>query len=121
MFNLMVEYSGDVGLDLTYAALSHPVRRDLLHRLRAGPATVTRLAEPFDLSLAAVSKHLRVLEEASLVRRRVTGREHHLSLEPVPLGEASIWLETYRDFWEQRMDALEQMLRKRRSDDRRRR
>jgi DNA-binding transcriptional ArsR family regulator len=114
MFNLMVEYSGHAGLDLTYAALSHPVRRDILDRLRVGPATVTGLAEPFDQSLAAVSKHLRVLEEAGLVRRRIAGREHHLSLEALPLGAASTWLETYRDFWEGRMDALEQLLRERR-------
>lgn len=121
MFNLMVEYSFGAALDLTYAALSHPVRRDILERLRAGPSTVTRLAEPFDQSLAAVSKHLRVLEEASLVRRRVIGREHHLSLEAVPLAAASTWLEDYRDFWEERLDALEHLLREDRSDDRRRR
>ena len=98
-------------LDGTYAALAHPVRRDILDQLRQGSGTVTSLAEPFDLSLAAISKHIGVLEGASLLRRRVEGRIHHLSLEPGPLGEASAWLGTYRRFWEERMDALEEMLR----------
>jgi DNA-binding transcriptional ArsR family regulator len=107
----MVERSRETRLDATYAALSHPVRRDILARLREGPGTVTGLAEPFDLSLWAVSKHISVLEDASLLRRRVEGRVHHLSLEPVRLGEASTWLQAYRQFWEGRLEALEDVLR----------
>lgn len=112
MFNRMVERSKAARLDETYGALAHPVRREILARLRAGPGTVTGLAEPFDhLSLWAVSKHISVLEDASLVRRRVEGRVHHLTLEPSRLGEAAAWLQTYREFWEGRLDALEAMLR----------
>ena len=110
MFNLMVERSLEARLDETYAALSHPVRRDILARLREGAGSVTGLAEPFDLSLWAVSKHISALEDASLVRRRVDGRVHHLTLEPAPLGEASAWLQSYREFWEGRLDALESVL-----------
>ena len=105
----MVERS-EARLDSTYAALAHPVRRDVLQRLRLGEARVTALAEPFDMSLAAVSKHLVVLEGAGLVRRTVTGREHHLSVDARPLREASSWLETYRVFWEERLEALESFL-----------
>jgi DNA-binding transcriptional ArsR family regulator len=107
----MVERSREAGLDETYGALAHPVRREILARLREGPGTVTGLAEPFDLSLWAVSKHISVLEDASLLRRRVEGRVHHLMLEPAPLGDASAWLQAYREFWEGRLDALEAMLR----------
>jgi DNA-binding transcriptional ArsR family regulator len=106
----MVERLRETRLDETYSALSHPVRREILGRLRRGPGTVTGLAEPFDLSLWAVSKHISVLEEASLLRRRVEGRVHRLTLEPAPLGEASTWLQAYREFWEGRLDALEDVL-----------
>lgn len=104
----MVEYSTTV-LDSTYAALAHEVRRALLIRLRDGRARVTELADPFDLSLAAVSKHLRVLEDAGLVRRTVTGRDHWIELAPEPLRAAAGWIETYREFWERRLGALESM------------
>ena len=103
----MVERS----LDTTYAALGHPIRREVLEMLRDGDRAVTTLAEPFDVSLAAVSKHIRVLEDAGLVSRLVQGREHHLSIEARPLREASGWLEDYRAFWEGRLDALEGVLR----------
>jgi DNA-binding transcriptional ArsR family regulator len=105
----MVEYLAET-LDATYAALSHEVRRALLIRLRDGRARVTELADPFDLSLAAVSKHLRVLEDAGLVRRTITGRDHWMELAPQPLRHAAGWIETYREFWEGRLDALESML-----------
>lgn len=107
----MVERSRAVRLDDTYAALAHPVRREILSRLREGPGTVTGLAEPFDLSLWAVSKHISALENASLLDRRVDGRVHRLTLRPAPLGEASAWLQAYREFWEGRLDDLETMLR----------
>ena len=93
-------------LDQTFAALSDPTRRAILARLQAGPATVLELAEPFDMSLNAVSKHIKRLESAGLVNRRITGRVHHVSLDAEPLSKASAWLETYRVFWTQALDGL---------------
>lgn len=110
MLNHVVEYPSRP-LDAVYAALSHPVRRSLLERLQPGGAKVTELAAPFAISLAAVSKHIRVLEAAGLVRRTIIGREHHLVLEPSPLMGASNWLDSYRRFWEDRLDVLEARLR----------
>ena len=102
----MVEHS----LDAVYGAVSHPVRRRVLELLSPGPARVTDLAAPFEISLAAVSKHLGVLEQAGLVRRTVAGREHRLALEAAPLAPAAQWLAAYRSFWEDRLDALEARL-----------
>jgi DNA-binding transcriptional ArsR family regulator len=107
----MVEHRSAL-LDETYGALSHAVRRQLLDELRSGPATVTELAEPFEISLAAVSKHLGVLEDAALVSRTQAGRTRIATLEPRPLAEAGAWIDTYRTFWEERLDALEAHLRK---------
>jgi len=114
MLNLMVEYRED-RLDATYGAIGHPVRRAVLERLRAGESRITELAAPFSISLAAVSKHIQVLEEAGLVERAVHGREHRLSLNPSPLLPAAHWIDSYRAFWEQRLDALEARLRAGRS------
>jgi DNA-binding transcriptional ArsR family regulator len=97
-------------LDAVYGAVSHPVRRRLLELLAPGPTRVTDLAAPFEISLAAVSKHIRVLEEAGVIRRAVAGREHRLALEAAPLAPAADWLATYRRFWEDRLDALEERL-----------
>ena len=102
----MVEYRRAT-LDATYGAISHPVRRRLLERLSTGRARVTELADLFDVSLAAVSKHIRVLEGAGLVRRSVVGREHWLTLEATRLRPATQWLEGYRRFWESSLDRLE--------------
>jgi DNA-binding transcriptional ArsR family regulator len=102
----MVEYSPP-GLDAVYSAISHPVRRRLLGLIARHGARVTDLAAPFSMSLAAVSKHIRVLEEAGLVHRTISGREHLLTFEPSPLLSASRWLDSYRSFWEGRLDALE--------------
>lgn len=93
-------------LDRIFGALSDPTRRALLARLRAGPASVSALAEPFAMSLPAVSRHLRVLEEAGLVRREVQGRVHCLHLAAGPLQSAEDWLAAYRIFWEDRLDRL---------------
>lgn len=112
MLNQVVEYSAGQ-LDSVYAAISHPVRRRVLAQLRPGGATVTELAAAHPISLAAVSKHIRVLEDARLVRRTIVGREHRLTLEPAPLGAAAGWLDTYRQFWDERIDLLEARLRAR--------
>lgn len=108
----MVEYRRPT-LDRTYAAIAHPVRREILSRLRKGQARVTELAAPFDMSLAAVSKHIRVLEEADLVQRSVIGRDHYLAINARPLRTASSWLEGYREFWDRRLDRLESLLKER--------
>ena len=100
-----------MNLDAVYGALAHDVRRQLLAAVAPGPARVTDLATTFPVSLAAVSKHIRVLEDAGLVRREVRGREHYMSLEPAPLAGAAAWLATYRQFWEDRLDLLETRLR----------
>jgi DNA-binding transcriptional ArsR family regulator len=110
MLNQVVEYRGGQ-LDVVYAALAHPVRRTLLEHLRPGGAKVTDLAAPFPMSLAAVSKHIRVLESAGLIRRTIRGREHELVLEPSPLMSAADWLDSYRSFWEERLDLLDAKLR----------
>jgi len=105
MLNHMVEHSDEIGL--AYAALAHPVRRGMLGRLRSGEARVTELAQPFDVSLAAASKHVGHLERAGLVSRRVVGRDHWIALRPEPLAQAADWLALYRPFWERRLDVLE--------------
>jgi DNA-binding transcriptional ArsR family regulator len=107
----MVERRSAV-LDDTYGALSHAVRRALLDELRTGPSAVTDLAAPFDVSLAAVSKHIGVLEEAGLVSRTQVGRTRIVTLEPDPLVDARAWIDTYRTFWEERLDGLEAHLRR---------
>jgi DNA-binding transcriptional ArsR family regulator len=96
-----------------FSALADPTRREILERLRGGETTVGRLAEPFPISLAAISKHLRVLEGAGLLRRDVRGREHVISLEAAPLREAAAFALDYREFWNDRLDALDAMLRRR--------
>jgi DNA-binding transcriptional ArsR family regulator len=101
-------------LDSTFAALADPTRRAILARLMAGEATVTELAEPFDMSLPAVSKHLKVLERAGLIARGRAAQWRPCRLEANPLKEVADWLEGYRRFWEQsqeRFDRLDQYLR----------
>ena len=106
----MVEYT-EMNLNRIYAAIADPTRRAILARLSQGEARVTELAKPFSISLNAVSKHVRVLEQAGLVRRQVQGRDHYLALDAEPLRAASDWIDTYRKFWEERLDALESFLR----------
>ena len=97
-------------LDQTMAALAHPTRRAILDRLMRGEARVTDLASPFDMSLNAVSKHIRVLEEAGLVRRRRVWREHRVSFNGEPLDEVSAWIEKRRAYWTQQLEALDELL-----------
>jgi DNA-binding transcriptional ArsR family regulator len=103
----MVDRSQSAELNRIFSALSDPTRRAILQGLRRGPATINEVAKPFSVSLNAVSKHVMVLEHAGLLRREIKGREHYCWIEPRPLREADEWLEHYRQFWEQRMDALE--------------
>ncbi|MDH3739727.1 MAG: metalloregulator ArsR/SmtB family transcription factor [Alphaproteobacteria bacterium] len=103
----MVNYSS---LDRTFAALADPTRRAILSRLALGEANVGELAEPFSISLPAISKHLRVLEDAGLLVRRKEGRTHHCQLRADPLGDAADWIEEARRFWGDRLDALAEFL-----------
>lgn len=91
---------------MVFHALSDQTRRALLGRLAKGPCIVTQLAEPFEMSLPAISKHLKVLEGAGLVARTVDGRIHRCSLIAEPLREAERWIERYRSFWEDTLGAL---------------
>ena len=102
----------DDRLNATFAALADPTRRAILARLASGAVSVNELAEPFDMTLPAVSKHLRVLESAGLLEREVDGRVHRLRLDPKPLADAATWLETYRRFWDGQFDALTEYLAK---------
>jgi DNA-binding transcriptional ArsR family regulator len=95
----------------TFAALADPTRRAILARLAAGEATVKELAEPFAMSMPAVSKHLKVLERAGLIARGRTAQWRPCRLEPAPLRGASEWLATYRQFWEGGFDRLDEHLR----------
>lgn len=97
-------------LDQTLLALADPTRRAILRRLAEGEARVTELAQPFDISLNSVSKHIRVLERAKLVKRRRNGRDHFLSLHPQPLNEAAAWINDQRRLWTARLDALDALL-----------
>jgi DNA-binding transcriptional ArsR family regulator len=103
---LSTHSSADEQLDMVFHAISDRTRRALISRLAEGPCMVTELAEPFEMSLPAVSKHLKVLEGAGLVARAVDGRIHHCSLIAEPLHEAELWLECYRSFWEDTLGAL---------------
>src|SRR5438034_11243436 len=90
-------------LDVVFAALADPTRRAILARLARGEASVGDLARPFDISLPAISRHLRVLERARLIERRVDARRRVCSLRPQPLHAAADWIERYRDFWQERL------------------
>ena len=98
-------------LNATFAALADPTRRAILARLTAGESTVTELGEPFEMSLPAISKHLKVLERAGLVSRGREAQWRPCRLDAAPLREAAAWLERYRRFWDESLDRLEQHLR----------
>ncbi len=104
----MVKYTAN--LDATFSALGDPIRRAIVARLSRGECSVTNLAQPFDVSLPAISKHLRVLEKAGLLARRREGRVHRCRLVTRPLKDAEEWIVRYRQFWEQRLDALSEYL-----------
>jgi DNA-binding transcriptional ArsR family regulator len=98
-------------LDSTFAALADPTRREILVRLASGEASVTELAEPFQMSLPGVSKHLKVLERAGLISRGRVAQSRPCRLEARPLKEAADWVERYRSFWEEGFDRLDDYLR----------
>jgi len=97
-------------LDETLVAIADPTRRAILSRLAEGEARVTDVAKPFPISLNSVSKHIRMLERAKLVRRRVEGREHFLELTPAPLDEAAEWIAKQKTLWAWRLGELEKVL-----------
>jgi DNA-binding transcriptional ArsR family regulator len=109
------------GLNATFAALADPTRRAILSRLRTGEATVLELAKPFDMSLPAISKHLKVLERAGLISRGRDAQRRPCRIEAAPLKEATAWMERYRRFWDERFDRLDgylqEMKRKERKHD----
>jgi DNA-binding transcriptional ArsR family regulator len=96
----------DLDLDAVFQALAHPIRRAILEQVANGPESVGDLAEPHDVSLAAVSKHLHVLEDAGLIEMKKDGRVRQCHLDAAPLSAAFGWLTRYRVFWEDRFDAL---------------
>jgi len=97
-------------LSLTFSALADPTRRAILDRLRRGVATVSELAEPFSVSLPAISRHLKVLEAAGLIRREKEAQWRRCHLSADPLQDASRWVEQYRAFWDERFDRLADLL-----------
>ncbi|WP_417451884.1 ArsR/SmtB family transcription factor [Kordiimonas sp.] len=105
----MVEHYTD-RLDATFHALADPTRRGMLASLMAGQKTVSALAEPYAMSLAAASKHIKKLEAAGLVTRKVDGRTHYCRLNADNMAEAHAWMERYRRFWSGRLDRLEALL-----------
>lgn len=105
----MVNYA-ERRLDLAFGALSHPIRRGILARLSTGEATIAELAKPFKVSAPAITKHMRVLEDAGLLTRVKKGREHHCRLEAKRMKEAEAWIEAHSKFWNEKLDALERYL-----------
>ncbi len=101
-------------LSTTLLAISDPTRRAIVDRLARGPARITDVAQPFAMSLAAVSKHVKVLEHAGLVRRTRQGREHTLELDAAPLREVASWAARYEQYWSERLDRLEAYFKNRR-------
>ncbi|MGH1351988.1 MAG: ArsR/SmtB family transcription factor [Methyloligellaceae bacterium] len=105
----MVKYESE-NLDKTFAALADPTRRAIMFQLSRGEQTVTELAEPFDMSMAAVSKHIRILANADLIIQRREGRIRKCSLQSDTLRNASQWMDYYKQFWSGALDSLEQYL-----------
>jgi DNA-binding transcriptional ArsR family regulator len=105
-------------LDATFSALADPTRRAILARLASGEATVTELAEPFAMSLPAISRHLKVLERAGLIARGRAAQSRPCRLAPTALAEAAEWIERYRQFWEESFDRLDRYLKELQGEER---
>jgi DNA-binding transcriptional ArsR family regulator len=112
----MVQYYGD--LDQTFAALSDPTRREILHRLGRGTASISELARPFPMSLTGLKKHVHILEQARLVTTEKVGRTRQCRLGPEHLEDAVQWIEVYRRQWERRLDGLETYLEQKKGNER---
>jgi DNA-binding transcriptional ArsR family regulator len=108
--NRMVQYQS---LDRTFSALSDPTRRAILERLGRGPATISELAQPYGMTLTGLKKHIRILEAAELVTTEKVGRTRQCRLGPGQLDEAARWIQTYRRYWQGRLDRLERYIDKR--------
>lgn len=106
----MVKYNDDVILNDVFSVLSDPTRREIIKQLAQGEMTVMKLAEPFEMSLPAISKHLKVLEKAGLVSQRKEGRYRYYYLNPTSLDQASIWLEDLKQYWTSQLSRLERFL-----------
>ena len=106
----MVSGDRSQSLDLVFHALAHPARRAIVRQLTAGERNLSELASPLKMTFPAATKHVRVLEEAKLVRRRIVGREHLCRLQAAPLKQAMQWTESFRAHWEARFDALDTVL-----------
>src|SRR5688572_29101307 len=104
-------------LDLVFHALAHPARRAIIRQLSGGERNLSELASPLKMTFPAASKHVRVLERAQLVRRRVAGREHLCRLRADPLRDAMVWTEQFRKFWEARFEALDVVLEEMKSEE----
>ena len=105
IFNHVVKYKSNE-LDMTFGALADATRRGILEQLSGGESSVTKLAEPYNISLSAISKHLRVLERAGLLSQEKNGRVRRCRLDAGPMKEASDWISRYQRFWEQQLDSL---------------
>ena len=101
---------GSAALDGCFHALAHPIRRGILDRLVHGPATIGVVCEDFHVAAPTISKHLGVLEDAGLVTRERVGRDHILTLKAAPLREATTWMSRYSRFWDERLDALDELV-----------
>lgn len=110
----MVEYA--FPLDDIFAALADPTRRDILQRVAENELTVNEVAEPYDMSTQAISKHLKILEKARLILKRKKGRERMIVLSPYAFKDASEYLEWYKQLWEERFDSLDNYLREEHSN-----
>jgi DNA-binding transcriptional ArsR family regulator len=104
-------------LDLVFHALAHPARRAIIRQLSDGERNLSELAAPLKMTFPAATKHVRVLEQAKLVRRRVAGREHLCRLTAAPLKEATSWTEQFRKYWEARFEALDSLLEEMKSEE----
>ena len=105
----MVNYK-EHQLNLIFSALSDPTRRAMIARLRETEMSVAELSKPFDMTKSAITKHVKILENAGLLKRRISGRVHHCRLEAQALQEANEWLQFYESFWNDKLDALEVFL-----------
>ncbi|RNC80853.1 MAG: ArsR family transcriptional regulator [Phycisphaera sp.] len=101
-------------LNLVFAALSDPIRRGMLEQLAAGETSISRLAEPYDVSQPAISKHMRVLERAGLISRTKQGREHRIRVNTAPIEQARGWIGVYARLWKEQFDAVDEYLKIRR-------